>query len=454
MLVGTIESTDWFHLDEMQAALYQWTPAKGVDALRRLEELLDLWEWRNGKKDVEIVAGLVIATWIQALWEWRPQIGIVGRGSSGKTVLFHTLEQIFGTLCVSCSQSTPAGIRQTVQNTSRIVLIDEFDSSPQQQRLIDMIRVSSRGGRVLRGSSSQQSHHQDLAQMFWLAGVYLSTFSRIDQERFITLEVESLGRGNRVAIPKPSELKELGIELLVTALMHSGRALKIAKEIVLGKVSIDVQPRMKETLSVPVAIYSAVVDEVSPCARFDAMCDHLVGFQPTDVTEDERRLLDEILSYRVQVGGGVRRNLYQLLLDSSLYYQHLETIESIGVTVRRSKRQGRGAAITSAQQIDYADDDELILFLDHNAIRKHVLRGTEWANVDLRRVLCRLPGVKLGSRSLCGRIVRNGIEIPWTLIKPPDEEIAKVDPQSLDVSEVMESSEAEDNSWFNRINWN
>ena len=81
-----------------------------------------------------------VATWVQTLWEWRPQVAIIGPSQAGKTTLFKVLSQMFGNLTVMSSGSTAAGIRQAIKSSAKVVLCDEFESSRHRTEVLEMLR--------------------------------------------------------------------------------------------------------------------------------------------------------------------------------------------------------------------------------------------------------------------------------------------------------------------------
>ena len=46
-------------------------------AMNEAIALFDLFSWKHASSAVTIT-GLVLATWVQSIWDWRPQVAIIG----------------------------------------------------------------------------------------------------------------------------------------------------------------------------------------------------------------------------------------------------------------------------------------------------------------------------------------------------------------------------------------
>src|SRR5208283_4817407 len=119
----------WYEFPDLKGNLMQ---AETDQAFRTkiLDDLTDLfkkWRWRNTGDSV-IVAGLVLATWVQSLWDWRPRIDILGASHTGKTMICAALSGIFHGLCILTSDTTAAGLAQKISNKMMVVLVDEVDA--------------------------------------------------------------------------------------------------------------------------------------------------------------------------------------------------------------------------------------------------------------------------------------------------------------------------------------
>jgi len=60
------------------------------DKFDRLERIFSQWQWKH-KSDSMLAAALVLCSWIQTLWSWRPMVSISGASSTGKSTIFRDL---------------------------------------------------------------------------------------------------------------------------------------------------------------------------------------------------------------------------------------------------------------------------------------------------------------------------------------------------------------------------
>ena len=83
---------------------------------------------------------------------------MTGSTNTGKSTMFNTLADIFGRLLVKSSNSSAAGIRQSIGRSAKAVLCDEFEKSRHRpQEILEMLRSSSRGEKVIRGTTWQKA---------------------------------------------------------------------------------------------------------------------------------------------------------------------------------------------------------------------------------------------------------------------------------------------------------
>jgi hypothetical protein len=81
-------SGDWYDTDALNRCLFeaqnnQW--CHGV--VEEARSLFVKWNWRQSVQAPFVITGLVIASWLQSLWTWRPQVFVTGNSNTGKTVL-------------------------------------------------------------------------------------------------------------------------------------------------------------------------------------------------------------------------------------------------------------------------------------------------------------------------------------------------------------------------------
>jgi hypothetical protein len=132
----------WYDFDTLQHNLSTCGDQCAVETMNEAISLFDLFGWVHPSSAVTM-AGLVLATWVQSLWGWRPQVAVTGPTKAGKTTLFRALTAIFGNLTIDSSGSSAAGIRQHLKMSSQVVLCDEFEDSAYRKQEADLVRRAS-----------------------------------------------------------------------------------------------------------------------------------------------------------------------------------------------------------------------------------------------------------------------------------------------------------------------
>lgn len=379
------------------------------EVVTKLINVLGHWNWSHAA-DPQTVAGLVLATFVQACWPWRPQVSITGRSDSGKSTLWQeVLAPIFLRWHLMADRSTEAGLRQNVGNGAMPLLIDEFDKYRHRDQVLQLIRTSSRGGKVLRGTANQRGMEFGLRHIVWIAATESGLIEGPDKNRFIHLELNLPKRRGVLDIPGPSELTDLGRSLAAVAVWAVPYATKLA--VVLRSHRIEEVPgRVVESFAVPAAM-TAVANhgcDVHQDRAVEILHEMLEGRDETEEQGfgDEERLLQDILSAVVRVpeesrdvGGGkssvvyVQRTVAQRLDDPQLF----DDLEAGGVRLVKPR-----------------DDEDQRLFIATDVVRQHLL-GPDWHGKVLDTLLLRLPDAQRDRQRCAGQRIR-GVSLPLDAI--------------------------------------
>lgn len=215
-------------------------PAADAAALELLA-LFDRWAWRDEGEAVSAVAlrgrnfraqSVLLTGWlgcalVGGALDWRPMVWMTGESGSGKSTLQKIVSLIMGASLVSSSDATPAGIYQTVGYSSRAAAIDEAESDPQSPKMRNMValvRQSSSGGEVLRGSADAKRTHSFTARSsFLLSSIIVPPLNSQDLLRIAMLELSRLPEGQKPPLLEAGKLAAIGRRLRRRVLDGWGR---------------------------------------------------------------------------------------------------------------------------------------------------------------------------------------------------------------------------------------
>jgi len=399
---------NWFDFDLLEANLklaetdQEWVEA----AIKQAIDFFGKWHWKNEEINPEldptVMTGLVLATWVQTIFAWRPLVSVVGESNSGKSYLFQALggsdHQIglFGKLAFSTSRSTEAGIRQHVGNTGQVILCDEFEQSKARDRIFEMLRTSTRGSTLARGTADGRGTDYRLQHIAWVAAIETGLHRQPDQNRFIQLELLTAKKGKegQLVLPDGLELYHLGQKLLAIAVSRATEARRLALSLKGMQVS-GVGGRIVESYAVPAAMLAASL-RMEDAAAEELLRNILNGAERDEEVEaDHFEVLSAILSSTV-------------ILPAPTGRRSVSQIISRPVGRIFDHDGGEQALEASGIRLFPVSGD---LFICHKQVRTGLLRGTPWEEQKIDTLLMRIKGAKRGRQRVGGRPSR-GIWLP------------------------------------------
>ena len=368
------------------------------------------WNWKaEMEAAADLVAGLILCTFVESCWTWRPLVALTAESDSGKSLFFETLATIFGPLALLNAKSTEAGIRQAVGQHAKAILCDEFESDLHRDKILEFFRTASRGSQTLRGTSGQQAQRYGLRHIPWVAAVGIKLDRAPDRNRFIFLEFSPPPKDKRGKIELPQEpaLADLGQKLLAIALRNVVAADRMSCR--LKSLQIEgTHGRVIESFATPVAMLAQAIGLGDDEAK--TLLINMVGKaqqDPGQATKDQTELLGEILSSEVYLEHGSRATVAQILKNPTGYLGGWDALERTGITVIGFGKNSQPLSV---------ETDRKSLFIGERPVQRYLLKGTRWADEPIAQILGRLAGVKRGQHEVGGHRPR-GVDIPWKMLR-------------------------------------
>lgn len=399
----------WYDFERLSGYLNQTQDNTFVhETIDRATALFANWEWRQGDVVPNLVVGLLMASWVQTIWEWRPLVSIVGPSDCGKSTLFDVLETMFGKLALKCSKPSEAGLRQAIRHRAVIVLVDEFEHGRERKKILELFRTSSRGAKTLRGTSNQAGMTFGLQHIPWMAAVEIGMDREPDRNRFIALELGHLLRERRgkLALPPEPEIADLGQRLLAIAVANANSARRLCRTLRSHRTD-GIHGRVIESFAVPVSVLAATMG--LDAEKSHLLMDRILGGMTHDVAQaitDEQALLDVILGSTIDLPRGEKLSVAQLIERRKENEEYADALERVGIGFYFNRRGRRCEG--------FATPD--VLFVDPQSVKRYLLRGTSWEDQSVDQILSRIDGTVKERRRLSGKQGR-GVSIPWQYIE-------------------------------------
>lgn len=166
---------------------------------RKFLDLVRMMPWER-EIDALYVAGWCALAHIGGVLRWRPHIWVVGSKGSGKShVMSNVIRPILGDNCLFVvSETTEAGVRQSLNADALPVLFDEAEGEDQRstdrlQRILALVRQSSSetGGKIAKGTSSGAAMSFQIRSCFAFSSINASLVQQSDRSRVTVVELKA-----------------------------------------------------------------------------------------------------------------------------------------------------------------------------------------------------------------------------------------------------------------------
>jgi len=367
------------------------TPASTTEA-NRLVQICRRLTWENDLSG-DLLAGWCIIALLCGVLSWRPHLWITGPAQAGKsTVIKDIIQRVVGVFALYVDgKTTEAGIRQLLGVDARPVILDELESEDpvaavRVQQILDMARVSSSGGTVVKGSTAGRPMSYTLRACFCFSSINTAVTHYADETRISKLvlrrnEAPDADQHYRDLMRDIDAwfTPDYAMRLLARSLTHLDVLLgnaevfkNAAARMLQSRRAADQIGTMLAGLYLCYSSKAISVEEAEAWIKARDWHDHTA----IDAAGDETRLLERLATRRIRVpiAGGNR----DVTIGQAIMAVH-----------DQPDTHGDWAAELGAHGLRLDGDD--ILIANAASPLKKLLEGTPWAN-DWLRPLRMLPG--------------------------------------------------------------
>lgn len=366
-------------------------PASTPEA-NRLVQICRRLTWENDLS-ADLLAGWCVISLLCGVLSWRPHLWITGPAQAGKsTVIKEIIQRVVGIFALYMDgKTTEAGIRQMLGQDARPVIVDEVESedtaaAQRVQQILDMARVSSSGGTVVKGSTAGRPVSYTLRACFCFSSINTAVAHYADETRISKLvlrrnEAPDADQQYRdlmrdiAAWFTPDYARRLLARSLTSldVLLANAETFKTAAaSVLLSRRAADQIGTMLAGLYLCYSTRGISVDEAEAWIKARDWQDHTA----IGATGDETRLLERLATRRIRVpqAGGIR----DVTIGQAIMAVH-----------GQPESYADWAAELGAHGFKLDGDD--VLIANAASPLKKLLEGTPWASEWLRP-LRMLPG--------------------------------------------------------------
>lgn len=375
---------------------------------KKLIDMLDQIPWGH-KSHKYILSGWMILAAFGGALDWRPNVWLQGRKGSGKSwILEHItrplITQLYGVK--GKGTSSPAGIRQNLENSTKPVELDEMESSNKKneeniEQILTIFREGSSGGEftaaTLHGTSDGEGKSWLVQSMTLFASIGSRLTQSADRSRFSLITIENSNLSIEEREEKFKILQEL-VRVITPSWAKAFNSRTYAKfseiqkciKIMIGQASdILGNRRDGDQMGTLMAGAYMVENDNAPSAA-----EALKYLEDMEIQEmqieandkgDEELLLDEILTSRIELNDGERR--YKVTIGLCLHFWFATKTnmvfgdpDSFDFPCANTTTIKNELAQYGIKPNDYGGKSYVQIATHHPAIIK-LLRETAWANI-------------------------------------------------------------------------
>lgn len=326
------------------------------------------WNWLDPSMSAFVTAFVMLSI-MQHAMSWRPWIYLTGAKSTGKSTFFEDILQgIYGGQVERLDKSTAHATAQTIGNSGRIPVFDEFEKHRHIPDILELAKLFNRGGQKTSGTGSDKAHRFHLHHIPWFGSIYLPKKLMQDaaqESRIVKFELKKLTNASP-PLERLGEGAVIAAKIVVAMILAWSEIEVKAQELNADRqLFIQEQPGI-EVRTVENFMYaSALLAIVAP----EGVEEIFPKWATLQSEEDGDKLLDTILASLIYVEGN-KVSVGEMLQKAGRYIEELER-HGLKIVMHKSK--------------DF-------LALRCESVTRHLLKDTEYAVLDIRSPLARIEG--------------------------------------------------------------
>ncbi|PHR91071.1 MAG: hypothetical protein COA69_13545 [Robiginitomaculum sp.] len=180
------------------AALEPWPDPvlpSGNGLISHLLDMLETWNWKRGHFDADMLLGWIGCAFLGGALPWRPHVFMTGERGTGKSTLQALVGHVMGDGLIMAADTTAAGIYQALKNDTIAVAIDELEAEADDratQKVLELARISSSGGKALRGGAEHKGVEFTLRSCFLMSAINVPALKPQDRSRITMLSLNPI----------------------------------------------------------------------------------------------------------------------------------------------------------------------------------------------------------------------------------------------------------------------
>lgn len=373
-----------------------------------------------------LLAGFCTVAPVCGFLNWRPHIWVNGPAGAGKsTVMDKIIKAALGTCAIPVvGNTTEAGIRGALGMDALPVIFDESEprdlhSQARIRSILDLARVaaSEADGAILKGTASQRTKGYRARSMFVFASINTQIEGYADETRFtqltlskpdaLTTEQEAENKAHYenlvsriVALLNPSFSRRLLARTIrcLPTLRANVESFTAAATIHLGvkRLGDQLGPLLAGAFLLN-SEKAITVEDALRWIRKNDWGDHTAK----DATKDQDRFLQLLTGHMVRHNtpeGGTWERTVGELIDLATQEDSIweDAADAVGGRMRVENKRKRSAVAALARlgiKVSLAGGTASVyVSTSAEALKKSVLKGTEWAGTNIRTLLKSVDG--------------------------------------------------------------